>query len=71
MFASKGGPVGQPKYLKHGGPAAGPLSSTKTKLQMANEIQDNDMNIKKTKFLADEARKTERHNLEMRKREAS
>jgi len=71
LFASKGGPVGQPKYLKHGGPAAGPLSSTKTKLQMANEIQDNDMNIKKTKFLADEARKTERHNLEMRKREAS
>ena len=60
---SKGGPVGQTKYMGHGGPLS---KKPMTKLEMANDMHQHKKNIMTTKMLADQGLKTEAHNIKSR-----
>jgi len=60
---SKGGPVGQTKYMGHGGPLS---EKPMTKLEMANDMHHHKKNIMTTKMLADQGLKTEAHNIKSR-----
>ncbi len=60
---SKGGPVGNPKYMGHGGPLG---KKPMTKLEMANDMHQHKKNIMTTKMLADQGLKTEAHKIKSR-----
>lgn len=63
LFASQGGPVGNPKYMGHGGPLG---EKPMTKLEMANDMHNHKKNIMTLKTLADQGLKTEAHKIKSR-----